>query len=1016
MLPVSVANGTGTTSVTVTNPGSVWGVGNTLIAVVTSVGAAVTITPPSGWLSIEASHAGTTYVSTYILHRIPTIPTLASAIFTCTNGATSSACIAEYQLSQSAGKVDVKAVATGLAGNTATFTAVTNTQPNEIVCLLLGTAANAISGAWSGGYIQEEEADDGAVAYSYIADLQQAASGTTGAQSVSLAGNDNWVAVTVSLLPTAGTGWDDEQRPPKSLPPHWLDRHDEPPNPMALNGHLVGTKTFTTASSTTFSITTTDSNDVIIIGSFVGAPTGCQITSITAAGCTTFQQYLERKSVANNSTIELWWAVAANPLSNVTVTITYNGIVNNISGACLWAYSVTGCNLPWPWDNGNATSYDSTNNAAPTANITTVAPGDLVIAFTGNTNGDIIGAGPLGFTTNTGHTQNNYATFATACTLGILSNQTILWGSAFHNASMILAALTSGLSLPPTGNIIDDDIRPPPRIIPFHRLEQQDSPQGWPAGTTNVSSFVGQGFDEQHPLPPRFPFHPPQIDADGWLSTATQKASAAPFGFTDERSLPKASPFHRLEQHHDGWLPPVGPTNTPAALGFTDEQVLPKVHPFHRTEQQEDASSIVIPPIYTNPTTYYLWYFEVTLTAQSIYPIVGLVSINDGLVGRYQPGMDFSTDGDGTGLLGARSSQACWMNFDGTFNICGQQVHDTENTLNATTGDVVAVAFDSLNNLIWFRNVTTGGLWNSAGNPATGLNGYDVSPIVPDQAIHKSVCHILTGDLLNPFGGFNINLGTSPFVGVLPAGYAGWDPSGQTSFTSGVRQGPQAWDATETYYPAAVVAYPPTGTTYYWMSYAGVDAGGNPGEFPMPSQYWNYWYIGARSSTGHGLPAPFHFDGLDDTRQLPQPKPFHRLAQEEIPQGWPFNSTPSIHQLGWDDEFRSPKIRPFHHLAQEEGPLGWPFTSHPTPTPLGFDSEERLPKPRPWHRLAQEEGPQGWSFTSIHPPTQLGFEDEQRRPKRNPPHRLAQPSEGDEWIGTRTGFLAFGQINARQVG
>jgi len=160
----------------------------------------------------------------------------------------------------------------------------------------------------------------------------------------------------------------------------------------------------------------------------------------------------------------------------------------------------------------------------------------------------------------------------------------------------------------------------------------------------------------------------------------------------------------------------------------------------------------------TGPT-----YFEVTATT-----LTGTLSI--GFVNRaynMASGTILGTDNNG---LGFKSSGAVVLN-----NV-------TLSTIQTyVQGDVVCVAVDIANRLVWFR--TNGGNWNNSGtaNPATGVGGIDYSTMNLGALLPAVGCSITGAVLTGKF--------TSGFAQTAPSGFITADTCAATAKNSAVPGG-----------------------------------------------------------------------------------------------------------------------------------------------------------------------------------------------------------------------------------
>lgn len=162
--------------------------------------------------------------------------------------------------------------------------------------------------------------------------------------------------------------------------------------------------------------------------------------------------------------------------------------------------------------------------------------------------------------------------------------------------------------------------------------------------------------------------------------------------------------------------------------------------------------------VMTGPT-----YFEVTATT-----LTGTLSI--GFVNRsynMASGTILGTDNNG---LGFKSTGAVVLN-----NV-------TLSTIQTyAQGDVVCVAVDIANRMVWFR--TNGGNWNNSGtaNPATGVGGIDYSTMNLGALFPAISCSITGAVLTGKF--------TSGFAQTAPSGFITADTCAATARNSAVPGG-----------------------------------------------------------------------------------------------------------------------------------------------------------------------------------------------------------------------------------
>lgn len=123
-------------------------------------------------------------------------------------------------------------------------------------------------------------------------------------------------------------------------------------------------------------LTTSEANDVIILTSYETS-SSIHISSISdSAGLT----WLDRKTLANSGqggTTEEWYAIAANPLSSDTITVTYS---SSSTTAGITAFGIAGANTASPFDSNLASPVTNTgSSSSPSVSITTHNSPDIII-------------------------------------------------------------------------------------------------------------------------------------------------------------------------------------------------------------------------------------------------------------------------------------------------------------------------------------------------------------------------------------------------------------------------------------------------------------------------------------------------------------------------------------------------------------------------------------------------------------------------------------------------------------
>lgn len=183
------------------------------------------------------------------------------------------------------------------------------------------------------------------------------------------------------------------------------------------------------------------------------------------------------------------------------------------------------------------------------------------------------------------------------------------------------------------------------------------------------------------------------------------------------------------------------------------------------------------------------WYVEFTFNAASgNNDAVGLITS----LGVYGLSGDFA--------IGFDNLATSW----GYYNVNGHIVNSAGasgavNNVAYAAGDVIAMAIDLDNELLWFRHNT--GAWvgtSGTPNPATATGGFSLSPAVSFGRCYPA-CN-MSGNLAK----FTANFGASSFTGAVPSGFtAGW-----TNTTAGTYFGTFATSGRT---GAALVAAPASG-------------------------------------------------------------------------------------------------------------------------------------------------------------------------------------------------------------
>lgn len=129
----------------------------------------------------------------------------------------------------------------------------------------------------------------------------------------------------------------------------------------------------------TVTLTTTQSNDIIIVDISTELNTGVPIVSSVTATGLTFAQANAVFNSAGQVRLERWWAAAASPLSAVVITVTLSAASDD---TVIAAYGVNGAaSLTSPFDTGSTTNNGPAANPNIASWTTGHANGLLLLSF-----------------------------------------------------------------------------------------------------------------------------------------------------------------------------------------------------------------------------------------------------------------------------------------------------------------------------------------------------------------------------------------------------------------------------------------------------------------------------------------------------------------------------------------------------------------------------------------------------------------------------------------------------------
>lgn len=130
---------------------------------------------------------------------------------------------------------------------------------------------------------------------------------------------------------------------------------------LALDGST--SNTVTGPASLTLTLSTTSTNDVIVVDI---APNGAPIVSVTSSHLT----FTRHAIVGSNPfTLERWYAIAASTLSSEVITVTMTSAGPLLTA---FAYGISGANTSSPWDSGGPQTSGSDPLSITTANANTM--------------------------------------------------------------------------------------------------------------------------------------------------------------------------------------------------------------------------------------------------------------------------------------------------------------------------------------------------------------------------------------------------------------------------------------------------------------------------------------------------------------------------------------------------------------------------------------------------------------------------------------------------------------------
>ena len=132
---------------------------------------------------------------------------------------------------------------------------------------------------------------------------------------------------------------------------------------MSIDGTAVGN--FSSTNTGTVTLTTANTNDVIVVAVNSRLATGGPktVSSVTASGLTFVQRKAYNPSDDTPSDLEVWWAIASAALTAEVITVNLSGTVD---GCVIQAFGVTGANVSGnTWDGTTPLTTQNTGAVTP---------------------------------------------------------------------------------------------------------------------------------------------------------------------------------------------------------------------------------------------------------------------------------------------------------------------------------------------------------------------------------------------------------------------------------------------------------------------------------------------------------------------------------------------------------------------------------------------------------------------------------------------------------------------------
>ncbi len=229
-----------------------------------------------------------------------------------------------------------------------------------------GAGAPSTETAGSGYTLIQTQVNSGGTGADEVAAEYQLVSSTQAGVSASFGvANTNWTMIGDAIQAASSSC---------ATPGHFLD------------GSATGS--FSTATSGHVTLSTADSNDIILVYVANEDTTHASVrsvSSVTATGLSFAHRSTSSISSSPYSDGEVWWAYSPLALSSVQITVTLSGSTDDCS---IVALGVNGANIVTPWDANVALPKSATATTAGTPSVTGISTSnanDMILGFAGLT-------------------------------------------------------------------------------------------------------------------------------------------------------------------------------------------------------------------------------------------------------------------------------------------------------------------------------------------------------------------------------------------------------------------------------------------------------------------------------------------------------------------------------------------------------------------------------------------------------------------------------------------------------